>query len=89
MNKGELVDVVASDLSTSKAEAGRVIDAVIGAITKGVAEDDRVAIAGFGTFTKKQRAARTGINPATGERIQIKAGTTCGFKPSDALKAAI
>jgi nucleoid DNA-binding protein len=62
------------------------VDAVIQSITAGLKEDEAVTIIGFGTFSRKERAARTGRNPATGEPMEIKASTTVGFKPSAALK---
>ncbi len=86
MNKGQLIENVAAELGDSKAAASRALDAVIGSITNGIKEDDAVTIVGFGTFTKKNRAARAGRNPSTGEPMQIKASTTVGFKPSQALK---
>ncbi len=86
MNKGELIEAVAADLGESKASAARAIEAVINCITRGIQHDDAVTIIGFGTFSKKNRAARTGRNPATGEPLQIKASTTVGFKPSKVLK---
>ncbi len=89
MNKGELVEAVASELGESKAAATRAVDAVLNCITKGVKSDESVTIVGFGTFQKKTRKARTGRNPATGEQIQIKESTSVGFKPSQALKDAI
>lgn len=89
MNKADLIETVASNMESTKAEAGRAVDAVIHAITTGVKTDDKVTIAGFGTFSKKHRAARKGINPATKQPIDIKASITCGFKPADALKASL
>ncbi len=86
MNKGQLIEAVASELGESKAEASRALVAVINCITKGVKHDQSVTIVGFGTFTKKNRSARTGRNPATGQPMEIKASTTVGFKPSQALK---
>lgn len=86
MNKGELVEAVASQLGDSKASAQRAVDAVINSITDGIKRDESVTIVGFGTFTKKDRAARTGRNPMTGEPMQIKASKTVGFKVSQALK---
>lgn len=86
MNKGDLVEAVASELKASKTDAQKAVDAVLEAISLGLKKDDKVAIVGFGTFQKKQRAARAGINPATKQPIQIKASTTCGFKPSTQLK---
>lgn len=89
MNKGQLIEHVASELGDSKASASRAVDAVIHSITNGIKEDDSVTIVGFGTFSKKNRAARTGRNPSTGEPMQIKASTTVGFKPSQALKESM
>lgn len=86
MNKGQLIEHVASELGDSKASASRAVDAVIRSITNGIKEDNTVTIVGFGTFSKRNRAARTGRNPSTGEPMQIKASTTVGFKPSQALK---
>ena len=86
MNKAGLVDAVASQLEISKADAGKAIEAVIASISDGLKSEEKVAISGFGTFTKKHRAARTGINPATKEPIQIGESTTCSFKPSQQLK---
>ncbi len=89
MNKGELVDSVASQLGLSKAVAGRAVDAVIASIATGLRADRKVTISGFGTFTRKDLAARAGVNPATGERMTLPATTTCGFKPSLMLREAI
>jgi DNA-binding protein HU-beta len=89
MNKGQLIEAVASELGDSKASATRALDAVINSITTGLKQDDAVTIVGFGTFSKKQRSARTGRNPSTGEPMQIKASTTVGFKPSQALKGTM
>jgi DNA-binding protein HU-beta len=89
MNKGELIDQVATNLNTSKTDACKAVDAVLDCITQGIKQKEKVALAGFGTFVKRQRAARTGINPATKQPISIAASTTCGFKPATALKAAL
>ncbi|MCP3905159.1 MAG: HU family DNA-binding protein [Planctomycetes bacterium] len=86
MNKGQLIEAVATELSTSKAAASRAVEAVVSSITDGIKKDDSVTIVGFGSFAKKQRSARTVRNPATGEPIHIQATTTVGFKPSPALK---
>ena len=86
MNKGQLIEAVASELGDSKAAATRAVDAVINCITNGIKEDEGVTIVGFGTFSKKRRKARTGRNPVTGEPMPIEASTTVGFKPSQSLK---
>ena len=86
MNKGDLIEAVAADLGESKATATRALEAVLHCITQGIKNDEAVTIIGFGTFSKKNRAARMGRNPATGEPLHIKASTTVGFKPSKMLK---
>ncbi len=89
MNKGELIESVATELNFSKTEASKAVEAVLECITNGIKAQDKVALAGFGTFVKRQRAARTGINPVTKQPIAIAASTTCGFKPATALKASL
>jgi DNA-binding protein HU-beta len=89
MNKTDLIEAVASQMESSKTDAQKAIDAVIESITKGLKADNKVAIAGFGTFVRKQRAARTGINPATKQPMQIPASKTCGFKASQMLKEVL
>lgn len=86
MNKGQLIEAVAAELGEPKASAARAVDAVISSITTGIKHDDAVTIVGFGTFAKKDRPARTGRNPSTGEPMQIRASTTVNFKPSQNLK---
>ncbi len=86
MNKSDLIEAVASELESSKSDAGKAIEAVIHAISNGLLVEEKVAISGFGTFTKKKRAARVGMNPATKQPIQISESTTCSFKPSQQLK---
>jgi DNA-binding protein HU-beta len=89
MNRGDLVETVASELGESKAAAARAIQAVIGGITNGLKREDAVTITGFGTFTKKHRPARTGTNPATGQPMALKPSRTVGFRPSQALKDSL
>lgn len=88
MNKAELVLEVQKSLGkdTSKAAAERAVDAVIEGIKKGVKKDKSVALIGFGTFSVVKRAARTGINPQTKEKIKIKASKAVKFKPGAGLK---
>ena len=89
MNKAELVDAIAESADFSKASASRALDAVIGSITDALKEGDQVALVGFGTFTVKDRAARTGRNPQTGEPLEIAAAKVPGFKAGKALKDAV
>ena len=69
MNKSDLIDAVAGDADVSKAEAARVVDAVIDSITRALKKGDTVTLVGFGTFQVRERAARSGRNPKTGETI--------------------
>ncbi len=89
MNKSELVQAVSSSVDISKADASKAIDAMLDAITKAIAEGDQVTLIGFGTFTVRERAARTGRNPRTGDPIDIKAAKVPTFKPGKALKDAV
>jgi len=89
MNKGDLIEAVADDAGLSKADAARAVDAVVGAITGTLQTGGQVSLVGFGTFSVKQRAARQGRNPRTGETIQIRASKVTGFKAGKALKDAV
>ncbi len=89
MNKTELTEAVANSTDLSKAAAGRTVDAVIDAITSALKDGDQVAIAGFGTFLVRERGARTGRNPRTGEPMEIKASKVPSFKAGKALKDAV
>ena len=89
MNKTELIDSIAASADISKASAGRALDAALDAITKSLQQADPVALVGFGTFTVRDRAARTGRNPQTGQPIQISAAKVPAFKPGKALKDAL
>jgi DNA-binding protein HU-beta len=89
MNKSELTDAVASAADLSKASASRVVDAVVDAITGALKNGDQVSVVGFGTFLVRERGARSGRNPRTGETITIGASKVPGFKPGKALKDAL
>lgn len=89
MNKSELIDAIAAAADLSKADAGRALDATIEAITGALKKGDSVSLVGFGTFAVKQRAAREGRNPQTGQTIKIAAATVPGFKAGKALKDAV
>jgi DNA-binding protein HU-beta len=89
MNKGQLKDAVAEAAGLSGADAERALDAVIDTITQAVAKGDKVTIVGFGTFEPRERSARTGRNPQTGEEIAIAASTVPGFKAGAAFKQAV
>ena len=89
MNKSEPIDSIAASADLPKAAAGRALDSALEAITGALAKGDSVALVGFGTFGVKERAARTGRNPQTGQPIQISAATLPSFKPGKALKDAV
>ncbi len=89
MNKGELIESIASQSGLSKADAGRALDATLDAITGSLMNGAKVSLPGFGTFGTSHRAARSGRNPQTGATIQIKARTAVGFKASSKLKEAV
>lgn len=89
MNKGELIDMIAESADISKAAATRALDTVFSGITEALKKGDQVTLVGFGTFQVRDRAARTGRNPKTGEAIQIKASKNPAFKAGKALKDAV
>jgi len=89
MNKSELIAEVAEKADLTKADAGRAYDALVDTISKVLKKGDSVSLIGFGTFSVKERAARTGRNPATGEEIKIKASKTPSFKAGKGFKDAI
>ena len=89
MNKSELIDIVAEGADISKAAATRAVDSVIEGITGTLVKGEQVTLVGFGTFSVKDRAARMGRNPRTGEPIEIKASKNPGFKAGKALKDAV
>jgi DNA-binding protein HU-beta len=90
MKKTDLVEVVmkAASLETKK-QAEAAVDAVFENIVKSLSRGEEVAIAGFGTFKVSKRAARVGINPKTGEKIQIPAKTAPKFRAGKLLKEAV
>lgn len=90
MNKVGLIEVVmkAAEIETKK-QAQAAVEAVFDTITKTMSRGEEVAIAGFGTFKVTKRAARMGVNPRTGEKIQIKASTKPKFRAGKVLKEAV
>ena len=89
MNKSELIDAIADTADISKAKAGMALDGMVSAITGALKNGDTVSLIGFGTFSVRDRAARKGRNPRTGEEIQIKASRNPAFKAGKALKDAV
>ncbi len=89
MNKAELIEAMADSADISKAAAGRALDGMVNAITDAMKKGDTLSLVGFGTFSVKERAARDGRNPQTGETIKIKASKIPSFKAGKALKDAV
>lgn len=89
MKKTELVAAVAQTADLTKKDAEKAVSAVIDAITKALADGDKVQLTGFGTFEVRERDARVGKNPQTGEEIQIPASKSPAFKAGKALKDAV
>jgi len=89
MNKAELIEAVSDAADLSKSDATKAVDSVIEAITNSLKNGDQVTLVGFGSFLVRDRAARTGRNPRTGEAIQISAAKVPGFKAGKALKDAV
>jgi DNA-binding protein HU-beta len=89
VNKTELIDAIAASADLPKAAAGRALDAMVDAITAALQKNDQVVLVGFGSFVVKERAARTGRNPQTGNPIEIAAAKIPSFRPGKALKDAV
>jgi len=86
MNKTELVATLAKKAEVSKKDAEKVLNAFIETVQDAVKTDDKVQLVGFGTFESRERAAREGKNPQTGEKIKIAACKVPAFKVGKAFK---
>lgn len=89
MNKSQLIDFMAKEAGLTKTAAEAALNAFITGTIKTVKKGDKVVLAGFGTFERRARAARTGVNPATGAKIKIKATKVPAFKAGKAFKEAL
>ncbi len=89
MNKQELIENIAASADITKAAAGRALDSMIESVTGSLKNGDSVVLVGFGTFSVRDRAARIGRNPQTGQEIQIAAARVPAFKAGKALKDAV
>ncbi|MDI2589126.1 MULTISPECIES: HU family DNA-binding protein [unclassified Psychrobacillus] len=89
MNKTELVNAVAEAAELSKKDASKAVEAVFESIQSALADGGKVQLIGFGNFEVRERAARKGRNPQTGEEIDIAASKVPAFKPGKALKDAV
>lgn len=89
MNKTELVASVAEKAELSKKDAEKAVAAMLDSVTDALKAGDKIALVGFGTFEVKERAARTGKNPRTGEPVKIAAARVPVFKAGKGLKDAV
>jgi DNA-binding protein HU-beta len=89
MNRVELIELIAQEHSLSKAEAGRVLGTVLDAVVNTVKKGGTVTLPGFGSFKQTSRAARTGRNPATGDKLKIAASKLPKFTAGSKFKAAV
>ncbi|WP_161877959.1 HU family DNA-binding protein [Alkalibacterium sp. MB6] len=88
-NKAELIEKVAASAELTKKDATAAVEAVFETIKETLADGEKVQIIGFGNFEVRDRAARKGRNPQTGEEIQIPASKVPAFKAGKALKDAV
>ncbi|MGH2834357.1 MAG: HU family DNA-binding protein [Solirubrobacteraceae bacterium] len=89
MTKSELVDQVADRASLTRQDAARAVDAVLATVEDVLRRGSEVALSGFGKFHVGERGAREGVNPRTGERIQIAASRVPRFTAGSGLKNAV
>ena len=89
MNKSELIEAMASKSGLTKKDAALALDAFTTTVTETLSKKDTVALIGFGTFSTSERAAREGVNPSTGAKLQIAATTVAKFKVGAKLKEAV
>lgn len=89
VNKNDLIASVAEQAKLSRKDSERAVNAVVDTIQKALARGDKVSLVGFGTFEVRQRRARTGRNPQTGEPVRIPATRVPSFKAGKGLKEAI
>ena len=89
MNKTELVNAIAANAGLKKDDAKKALDATLKAVADALKGGDKVALLGFGTFAVTERPARTGINPATKEKIEIAAKKVIKFKAGAELASEL
>ncbi len=89
MNKTELIAAVAETAEISKKDAEKAVSATIDTIIDAITKGDKVQLVGFGTFEQRQRNARTGVDPRTGNKIEIAASKVPAFKAGKAFKDAV
>lgn len=86
MNKAELVDTMSKETNLTKKDIETVLNSFVNVVSNELAKKEKVQLVGFGTFETRERSARTGRNPQTGEELKIEASTVPAFKAGKALK---
>lgn len=89
MNKSDLVNFIAEETGFTKADSARAVEAFEKGVVKGLKEEGKVTLTGFVTFTAKQKEAKQGRNPRTGEPVTIPARVAAVIKPGSKLKDAL
>lgn len=89
MNKQELVNAIATETGLSKKDTEATLNSFVNQVSNALSKKDKVQLVGFGTFETRNRAARTGRNPQTGEELKIAAATVPAFKAGKALKEKV
>ena len=89
MNRTELAQAIASRAGIDNNQAKATVDAFVDIISDELSGGGEVSISGFGKFSVSDRAARQGVNPATGEKIQIAASKAAKFSPASGLKSKL
>jgi len=89
MKKNELIEAISEKNGLTKKDTTEIINCLFETITEALKKGEEVDITGFGKFKVNNKAARTGVNPATGEKIKIEACKAPSFKAGKALKEAV
>ncbi|WP_284707164.1 HU family DNA-binding protein [Lyngbya confervoides] len=89
MNKGELVDKIAEKANVTKKQADQVLTAALDSIVDAVSSGEKVTLVGFGAFEPRERKAREGRNPKTGDKMQIPATTVPAFSAGKLFKEKV
>ena len=89
MTKSEFVDQVAAESGLGKGEASSAVDAVLSTIEETLKRGGEINFTGFGKFSVAERGARQGVNPQTGQRIEIAASKVPRFSAGSALKKSV
>lgn len=89
MTKAELVSEVVNSTNTTRQEADVIVDTVLDSIVSSLTKGEKVELRGFGSFRTRQRPARQGRNPRSGEMVEVPSKTIPFFKASKQLRDAV